>query len=709
MCKSENLNGGIAIANPNSGSGSSFDVNYGAAINRTRSCGMRVVGYVSTSYGQRSMAEVKSDIARYRSWYNLDGFFLDETSSSTTQTSFYAELAQYIRASSSSLIVLNPGTIPAEAYLSYGDIVVIHENYWSSQRSWVGPSWLAGYAPERFCFLYHTTPNATAMRTSVQLTKQRGAAYVYITDDKGSNPWDTLPTFYTEQVQLLKAPTMPKRRGAYLTLWSDSGGSTAYSSNPIFEPMTFILGNATREDLLLGTLYELGFNAISLYDLGSILPGKAGLLRSFIARARGLYGILWVEGIAGSSTSSWKRMADYQNATDSDDAKFDGFLTEIEYWNTGGSVSDIVTPVVYMKSLYPKPRVGTARPYYAAYIGWSSPSDIAVLREALDYLFVHVYVKNPSTAFSCARERVTNILLTTSDIRIVPIFSAEGQAYRHGSEVFMGDWLAANSVSAAESTYTSSFVAAFQWAEAQLSGFQWFSYFAVKMYAPMPYPKHVENALALVGFLRNKSTGVNIYAASPNYVVMDGERSSARTQCATFVTALLQLSYGWTNDTFRNWLSSTSPFASQYHDAIVNGNGFSRVAKVQDIQMGDVIALKYEAGADNTGHAMVALGVTAMEPVPPLAAGTTQWAVRVVDSTDSYHGPADTRTPPSTQGGIGMGTFRIYAVASTGAVVGYAWSSYANAVYYGEAHHRGRAPSERVNKQRHCLNTSHLA
>ena len=101
--------------------------------------------------------------------------------------------------------------------------------------------------------------------------------------------------------------------------------------------------------------------------------------------------------------------------------------------------------------------------------------------------------------------------------------------------------------------------------------------------------------------------------------------------------------------------------------------------------MGDIIALKYEAGADNTGHAMVALGVTAMEPVPPLAAGTTQWAVRVVDSTDSYHGPADTRTPPSTQGGIGMGTFRIYAVASTGAVVGYAWSSYANSIYYGEA------------------------
>lgn len=44
------------------------------------------------------------------------------------------------------------------------------------------------------------------MVQAVLKSKEKNAGYVYITDDGMPNPYDQLPTFYEDEVQLLESP-----------------------------------------------------------------------------------------------------------------------------------------------------------------------------------------------------------------------------------------------------------------------------------------------------------------------------------------------------------------------------------------------------------------------------------------------------------------------------------------------------------------------
>jgi hypothetical protein len=67
-----------------------------------------------------------------------------------------------------------------------------------------------------------------------------------------------------------------------------------------------------------------------------------------------------------------------------------------------------------------------------------------------------------------------------------------------------------------------------------------------------------------------------------------------------------------------------------------------------------------------------------MTAAPPHVDGATQWAVTVVDSSESGHGPSDTRHKKGAGGhdhdGLGRGVFRIYT-NTDGGVAGFAWST----------------------------------
>lgn len=67
-----------AIMNSDSGPGSSANSDYTTAVDAFRAAGGKVLGYAHTSYGARSQTEVRSEVASYASFYNIDGIFLDE-------------------------------------------------------------------------------------------------------------------------------------------------------------------------------------------------------------------------------------------------------------------------------------------------------------------------------------------------------------------------------------------------------------------------------------------------------------------------------------------------------------------------------------------------------------------------------------------------------------------------------------------------------
>lgn len=190
-------------------------------------------------------------------------------------------------------------------------------------------------------------------------------------------------------------------------------------------------------------------------------------------------------------------------------------------------------------------------------------------------------------------------------------------------------------------------------------------------------PQHLSDAENLViGLLQSEQTAPagtwpNFYG-SPAVIHWDGAQSSARTECSTFLTLLLEHSYGWSSTNFWTWMGSTLPDAARYHDNIVRQNGFQRLTKVNQILPGDVLAIVYYPEYQSpSGHVMIVQDYPQPNSSKPLIQGTQQWTVPVIDCTSTYHGTNDTRY--AHPGGIGHGTFRLHGAADT-TVTGYTWS-----------------------------------
>jgi hypothetical protein len=162
-----------------------------------------------------------------------------------------------------------------------------------------------------------------------------------------------------------------------------------------------------------------------------------------------------------------------------------------------------------------------------------------------------------------------------------------------------------------------------------------------------------------------------------------GSTPSSYTDCSGLIDHLLMHSYGYTPADFTRWFGSRRPSAQRYFDAISEQTGFSRLERVQDLRPGDLISVKYLRRTDNTGHIMI-VNAPAEHAAPrrttsrPAESQGESWLVPVIDSSESGHGPTDTRHKLGDGGhdheGIGSGVLRLYADAQ-GHVTGFSWSN----------------------------------
>jgi len=173
----------------------------------------------------------------------------------------------------------------------------------------------------------------------------------------------------------------------------------------------------------------------------------------------------------------------------------------------------------------------------------------------------------------------------------------------------------------------------------------------------------------------------NDYVHKDTYVHWKGEEGAAayecHADCSAFYTQLLHRAYGWDGAQFKKWLGAAHPTAHRWHDAIVEEKGFKRIKLVKDLRPGDVLAVKFPPGEDDTGHVMLVAGLPKPRAATePLAPGTRQWEVEIIDSSKSGHGAGDTRHKPDNtyNKGVGRGTLRLYA-DEQGAIAGYSWST----------------------------------
>jgi len=190
----------VMIMNPDSGPSSSQDEEYVRAVQSAQEAGIKVLGYVHTSYGSRPATEVENDIDLYKLWYGVDGIFLDETSSDAALLPYYKTLATYIRAGQGGFVMLNPGMVPAEGYIKLADTTIVFEDSYALYKKWVQPSWIYKYPAGKLTHLVYDAANIKQLTNAVALSRKRNAGMIYITNDAFDDPWDTLPTYWTTEV-----------------------------------------------------------------------------------------------------------------------------------------------------------------------------------------------------------------------------------------------------------------------------------------------------------------------------------------------------------------------------------------------------------------------------------------------------------------------------------------------------------------------------
>ena len=196
---------GLVVANPNSGPGAGSDPVYVAAIAAAQARGVRVLGYVHTSYGLRAAADVDQEVSAWYGWYGVDGIFFDEVSDAAgcaSTADWYAAraaVANGVDADGDAFIAYNPGTDSCETWMEQADLLVLFEDTAAVVRGWAPPAWTARWPAERFWLLAHT---ATAADLAALLDEARthNIGWIYVTDDVLPNPWDAAPAWWDDEI-----------------------------------------------------------------------------------------------------------------------------------------------------------------------------------------------------------------------------------------------------------------------------------------------------------------------------------------------------------------------------------------------------------------------------------------------------------------------------------------------------------------------------
>jgi hypothetical protein len=193
------------IANPASGPGTTADRNYTEVIDRAQKAGITVIGYVTTSYGKRTVDAILAEVATWKRLYpTLQGIFLDEQPSGAEKIEMFAALYAAIHSRIKDAVVIgNPGTMFSDVYLTRPgvDIACIFEN----RAGFEAVRGIAGAKRTQLAALPYLVKEETRMREMVAKAVERGIGLLYITDAGVANdPWTRLPTYWDAEVSAIR-------------------------------------------------------------------------------------------------------------------------------------------------------------------------------------------------------------------------------------------------------------------------------------------------------------------------------------------------------------------------------------------------------------------------------------------------------------------------------------------------------------------------
>ena len=167
------------------------------ATQKMQSAGIVTTGYVYTNYAARDPEICKQRIDLYKRLYGTTGIHFDQMSNVAGNEGYYSNLNAHVKSTGMTFTMGNPGTSIPESYVGTVDTIIVYENKGLPTISTLKDRTFNGkYDKNNFGAI----PHSVARYDVTWVAQAREVVgYVYVTNDKMPNPWDTLSK-YTKQL-----------------------------------------------------------------------------------------------------------------------------------------------------------------------------------------------------------------------------------------------------------------------------------------------------------------------------------------------------------------------------------------------------------------------------------------------------------------------------------------------------------------------------
>lgn len=193
-----------------------------------------------------------------------------------------------------------------------------------------------------------------------------------------------------------------------------------------------ILGNKSREDSLLNWCVSSNINALSLYDLNTVMDlGRYTDLALFMQKARTTFGINQIAAVRGTA-ANFQQNAGYDASRINLNERFTTYNLENEWWNNG-PYCNFTCYTSILQAMSKKATAASPRITTEAYIGWFQNPTGQDLQQAktlvrwLDRILVHDYRPNPQFGYMQSRLSTIGKAAQSQNrtMDIIVLFSAE--------------------------------------------------------------------------------------------------------------------------------------------------------------------------------------------------------------------------------------------------------------------------------------------
>lgn len=197
----------FAVINVNSGVGDDFDPVYVAMVKRLQAAGIKCLGYVSSRYTERPIAEVQDEIRLWFSHYQVGGIFCDEMDYKATSLPYYNRVKG---ACGTTQLVTNPGNIPESAYADLDAIICVAETDQQTYLSKIFPPWTTTIGGRAVAHIVFSVTDAAKVLAKID-ANQADYFYLCTTVPKpgASGPEFTIPDTIWPPAEATPVPAPP--------------------------------------------------------------------------------------------------------------------------------------------------------------------------------------------------------------------------------------------------------------------------------------------------------------------------------------------------------------------------------------------------------------------------------------------------------------------------------------------------------------------